>query len=62
MTIPENPELGKITRRDQRYIVNDAVKHCPKHQVLGGLSICTEMQLPCLRAIQAGKCPLGHKV
>lgn len=61
MAVPEKPELGKIPGRDQRYIENDAVKHCAKHQVLAGLSVCTELQLPCARAIRAGKCPLGYK-
>ncbi len=39
--------------------VDDKTKYCPKHQVLGGLSICTELQLSCRRAVAAGKCPLG---
>lgn len=43
--------------------VNDPdILYCAKHQVFGGLSVCTELQLPCLRAIKAGKCPLGYKV
>lgn len=61
MAVSEKPEHGKIPRRDQRYIENDAVKHCAKYQVLAGLSVCTELQLPCARAIHAGKCPLGYK-
>ena len=45
--------------KEQLIAVNDKTKYCFKHQVLGGLSICTELQLPCRRAVSAGKCPLG---
>jgi hypothetical protein len=44
---------------EKRIAANDKIKYCSKHQVLGGLSICTELQLSCRRAVAAGKCPLG---
>jgi len=57
----------KPTKEDLQYLSEtqeqnpaDAVKHCPRHQILGGLSVCQALQLPCKRAIKAGMCPLGY--
>jgi hypothetical protein len=41
---------------------DNKIRFCPQHQVLGGLSICTTLQLPCSRALKAGLCPLEYKV
>lgn len=42
--------------------MDEKVKHCPEHQVLGGLSVCLKLQLSCHKAIASGLCPLGYKV